>query len=109
MAIMEPAMIRTATAVAQNRVTLNQFSVSRTELFDRLDLEIPPVSVSGSPCSPWLIILAGWLHELRSREARSIEAIPTIANDDRLNRFLLKTVELSGVMALWSRHGASTA
>jgi hypothetical protein len=104
MVIMEPAMIRVASGVAQNRVTADQFMAYRQELFDHLDLEIPPVSAEGIPCSPWLIILAGWLHELRSKGADSIDSIPGIASGERLNRFLLKTVELSGVMALWGGH-----
>jgi hypothetical protein len=103
-ALIEPAMIRVSSEVAHNRVTTEAFLSSEAELFDCLNLEIPPVLANGQAASPWLIISAGWLHELNQRGADSIRSLPTIASDQRLNRFLLKSVELSGVLRLWGSY-----
>jgi hypothetical protein len=100
-AVAEPAMVMVANQVAANRVTVEQFARCQRDFFDHLDLAVPPVLSDGHPASAWLIVLAGWLHELVQRGSTATEAMPEIAGDVRLNRFLLKTIELSGVTKIW--------
>lgn len=107
--VAEPAMMALAEQTAGNRLTVEALSSAKDELFAYLDLEIPPVMCGGLPTSAWLVISAGWLHEIRHRSAEGAAALPAIAVDVRLNRFLLKTVELSGILRLWRSHAAPTS
>jgi hypothetical protein len=109
MVLIEPAMIKVAIKLAQNRVTSAEFLANKEELFDHLGLQIPPVYAGGKPAGPWLIILAGWLHELQQRHAEAIKCLPEIAGDSQLNRFLLKTIELSGVTSFWGGYDTPSA
>lgn len=106
--VVEPTMTSLAEATVTARISSQDFGDGQDELFRHFDLEIPPVSVRGQPASPWLIITAGWLHELHELEGHGANAqteLPFIAADPRLNRFLMKSIELSGVARLWSQYG----
>lgn len=109
MALAEDAMMDLADDVALNRVTSADFAAAQDELFSYLDMEIPPVTATGRTVGPWLAITACWIHELRQRAAEGPPALPTIAVDPRLNRFLLKSVELAGVVKLWGHSDAPTS
>jgi hypothetical protein len=102
MEVIEPDLLDVAEAQCVNRLQAEDFENRKTELFDHLKLQIPPVIVSDAPSSPWLAICASWLYEITSLGGSSLSALPLIANDSRLNRFVLKTIELSAVAGLWS-------
>lgn len=107
--IAEPAMMALAEETAVNRLSADHFAAARSDLFDHLDLEIPPVTSAGLPTSAWMAISACWLREIQRRSGDGPAALPAIAADERLNRFLLKTVELSGIVRLWGSHGPVAA
>lgn len=107
MEIVEPVLVEVADATAQGRPTPADFDAAKEELFEHLNLGIPPVNLSSGPASPWLIITAGWLRELSQRGTAAHEELPEIATDARLNRFLLKSIELAGIVKLWGRAHAA--
>lgn len=106
--IAEPAMMQLAERAAANRVTSEEFVAICDDVFARLDLEIPPVSSGSRHLHAWLLITAAWIHEIRGRGDRPSE-LPAIASDTKLNRFVLKAVELAGIARLWSHSGAPAA
>ena len=107
-ALIEPAMMELADRVAANRVTYQQFLEARDNLYAHLSLEVPPVATRDSNLSAWLLITATWLHEIRQRGSDQPGELPGIAIDPRLNRFVLKAIELSGIVRLWSHDGATS-
>jgi hypothetical protein len=107
--IAEPAIMELAERTAGSQVTAMQMFTAREDLFAHLDLEIPPVATVGNPISAWLLISAGWIHEIRQRAEEGPAALPSIAVDPRLNRFLLKAVELSGIVRLWGADDATAS
>lgn len=106
--IAEPAMMNLAERAAANRVTSEEFVAICDDVFAHLNLEIPPVSIDGRHLHAWLLITAAWIREIRERGDRPTE-LPAIATDRRLNRFVLKAVELAGIARLWSNSGAPAA
>jgi hypothetical protein len=100
MALLEPTLTEVAQKTVRRALQPNDLNNVEAELFGQLALEIPPVEIGRSVSSPWLIIAGGWLFELQ-RRGDSPSALAAISADARLNRFLIKTVELSGVARMW--------
>jgi len=107
MAIAQPAMIELAEEIAVNRLRAEDFERHKNDLFSYLDLGIPPSAPSGDDFTAWLLVASSWLHEIRIRGDGGPANLPAIASDPTLNRFLLKSVELSGIARLWRTHGTS--
>lgn len=95
----ESAIKSTATDRVQGALTPAEFQASEEECFHLLRHEIVPAELSGTPTSPWLILCAAWLREVS--EADSPESLAEITMDTRLNRFLVKSIELSGISKIW--------
>lgn len=100
MGLLEVPMMELAERTTPNRPTSAAFVASQDDLFGHLELSIPLAQLGGSPVNPWASVTAGWLFELRAAGDHPA-ALPVLAGDPKLNAFLLKSIELAGIVRLW--------
>jgi hypothetical protein len=98
--VIEPALKAMARATVAGGLTPDIFDANEAELFDLLKLEVPPAMLGGGSASPWLIIGGAWLREVSLKDEP--KSIASICQDGRLNEFLIKSIELSGIASIWS-------
>jgi len=96
----QQSIIDVAIASVTNGASSAEYSTMEGELQSLLKVGIPPAEVAGKAVSPWLIVLAGWMSELQDLHDEPTRLSHVMA-DDHVNRFLLKSVELSAVASLW--------
>ena len=97
----EPAITETAINAATNAIDRSSLEGQLHDIRDWLAIEVPPVELAGIVPSPWEVIAAAWLCELR-RLGDLPEAMAIACFDVNLNGFLVKSIELSGIRRIWS-------
>jgi hypothetical protein len=102
MTAIEPTVLELAESHCVKRLRATDFTARESQLFSHFELEVPPVSILDGAESPWMVIGAAWLSEIRAhQQAVGPASLPSIAANSRLNRFILKTIELSAVADFW--------
>lgn len=100
-----PTIIEVARDYLGSTFSWDEYEGLAEELESLLAIGIPPAELAGIPVPSWHIVVAAWLHAVVVHGEEPENLVIAVENRE-LNRFTLKSIEMSRVAQLWSSHAS---
>jgi hypothetical protein len=98
---LEDTILSTARKHVSDPMTPDVFDNFDSRVMELMNLAVPPSQVGIEPVPPWMIVLAGWLHQF-AQQGDEAETLAVATGDKVFNEYILKAIEMSRVAALWN-------